>query len=111
MSDGVRRGCLENVVEHVLRQPRRLIFEHVSAVVGVSTGLAAFYRHTPTIIRTGQVGTEIQIEVFAEWRALRGLGRGAGTNCQDFVKARPFKRKLGLEYLGVRVSLHTLADG
>ena len=25
--------------------------------------------------------------------------------------ARPVKRKFGLEYLGVRVSLHTLADG
>ena len=30
---------------------------------------------------------------------------------QDFVRARPAKRKFGLEYLGVRVSLHTLADG
>ena len=51
--------------------------------MGVSTGLAAFYRHTPTIIRTGQVGTEIQIEVFTEWRALRGLGRG------DMLKYQP----------------------
>ena len=80
--------------------------------MGVGTGLVAFYRHTPASIRTGRVGREIQLEeVIAEWRAVRGFGREAGANCQDFVRARPGKRKLGLEYLGVRVSLHALADG
>ena len=58
--------------------------------------------------KPGQVGKEVQIEeVVTEWRAVRGLGRGAGTDCQDFVRARPVKRELGLEHLGV----HTLADG
>ena len=79
--------------------------------MGVGTGLAAFYRHTPASIRTGQVGRAVQIEVITEWRAVRGLGRRAGTNRQDFVRALPLKCKFGLEYLGVRVSLHTLADG
>ena len=78
----------------------------------VGAGLAAFDRHTPASIRTEQVGREVQIEeVLPEWRAVRGLGRGAGTNCKDFVRVRSVKRKFGLEYLGVRVSLHTLADG
>ena len=55
---------------------------------------------------------EVQIEeVIPEWRAVRGLGNGAAPNCQDFGRARPVQRKFGLEYLGVRVSLHTLADG
>ena len=78
----------------------------------VGAGLAAFDRHTPASIRTEQVGREVQIEeVLPEWRAVRGLGRGAGTNSQDFARARLVKRKFGLEYLGVRVSFHTLADG
>ena len=80
--------------------------------MGVATGLAAFYSHTPASIRTGQVGRKVQIEeVVTEWRAVRGLDRGAGTNCEDFVRARPIKRKFGLQYFGVRVSLHALADG
>ena len=80
--------------------------------MGVVTGLAAFDRHTPASIRTGKVGREVQIdEVITEWRAVRGLGKGAGTKVLAVVRARPVKRKFGLEYLGVRVSLHTLADG
>ena len=85
---------------------------HVTAVVWVGAGLAAFDRHTSTSIRTRKVGKEVQIEeVIPEWRAVRGFGSGAGTNSQDVARARPVKRKFGLEYVGVRVSLHTLADG
>ena len=51
------------------------------------------------------------MEVIAEWQPVRGLGRVKGTNCLDFLRARPVKGKLGLEYLGVRVNLHALADG
>ena len=40
----------------------------------------------------------------------RGLGRRAGTNCQDVLWARPAKRKFVLGYLGVGVSLHALED-
>ena len=112
MSDVVRGEFLGIIVEHILRQPRRYVLWHVTAVVGVGTGLAAFYRHTPASIRTGQVGREIQLEeVVAERRAVRGFGRGAGTNCYEIVKTRPVKRMFGREYLGVRVSLHALADG
>ena len=85
MSDVVRRGLLGKIVEDILRQPRRQVFGHVTAVVWVGAGLAAFDRHTPASIRTGQVGRKVQIEeVIPEWRAVRGLGRGAGTNSQDF---------------------------
>ena len=63
-------------------------------------------------VRTGQVEREIQIEEVApERRTVRGLGGGAGTDCQDLVRARPVKREFGLEYLGVGVRLYTLADG
>ena len=80
--------------------------------MGVVADFAAFYRHTPASIRTGQVGRKVQIEeVIPEWRTVRGLSRGAGTNGQYFVRARPVRYKFGLEYLGVRVSLHTLRDG
>ena len=58
------------------------MFGSVTAVVGVDAGLAAFYRHTLATIRFGQVGKDILIEeVIAEKRAVRGVGRGAGTNC------------------------------
>ena len=78
----------------------------------VGAGLAAFNCHTPTSIRTGQVGREIQTkEVAPEWRTVRGVGGVAGTDCQDLVRARPVKREFGLEHLGVRVRLHTLEDG
>ena len=40
-----------------------------------------------------------------------GSRQRTGTNCEDFLRAHLVKRKFGLEYLGVRVSLHTLADG
>ena len=80
--------------------------------MGVVTGLAAFDRPTPASIRTGKVGREVQIdEVITEWRAVRGLGKGAGTKVLAVVRARPVKRKFGLEYLSVRVSIHALADG
>ena len=80
--------------------------------MGVGTGFAALDGHTPTSVRTGQVGREIQIEEVApERRAVRGLGGGAGTDGQDFLRARPVKREFGLEYLGVGVRLHNLADG
>ena len=60
-------------------KPGRKVFGHITAVVWVGAGLAAFDRHTPASIRTGQVGREVQIEeVIPEWRAVRGLGRGAG---------------------------------
>ena len=74
--------------------------------------VAAFDGHTPTSVRTGQAGREIQIEEVApEQRTFRGLGGGAGTDCHDLVRARPVKREFGLEYLCVGVRLHTLADG
>ena len=79
---------------------------------GLAQGLAAFDRHTPASIRTGQVGKKVQIEeVIPQWRTVRGLHRGAWANVQNFVGTRPIKCKFGLEHLGVRVSLHTLADG
>ena len=56
MSDVVRRGLLANIVEDILRQPRRQVFGHVAAVVWVGAGFAAFVRHTPASIRTGQAG-------------------------------------------------------
>ena len=80
--------------------------------MGVGTGFAALDGHTPTSVRTGQVGREIQIdEVAPERRTVRGLGGGAGTDGQDLVRARPVKREFGLEYLGAGVRLHTLAGG
>ena len=112
MSDVVRRVLRGKNVEDILRQPRRQVLRHVTAVVGVGAGLAAFDRHTTASTRTGHVEVEVQIEeVMPEWRAVRGLGGGARANSQDFERARPVKRKFDLEYLGVRVSLHTLADG
>ena len=66
----------------------------------------------PTSVQTRQVKREIQIkEVSPERRAVRGLGGGAGINGQDLLWPRPVKREYGLEYLGVSVRLHTLADG
>ena len=62
LSDVVRRGLLGKFVEDILRQPRRKVFGHVTAVVWVGAGLAAFDRHTSASIRTGQVGREVQIE-------------------------------------------------
>ena len=80
--------------------------------MGVGAGFAALDGLTPTSVRTGQVGRGIQIEEVApERRTVRGLGGGAGTDCQDLVRVRPFKCEFGLEYLGVGVRLHTLADG
>ena len=60
--------------------------------------------------RAGRKGGPIE-EVVPEWRAVRDLGRRTGTNCQDFVRVSPVKRKFSLEYLGVRVGFHTLANG
>ena len=98
MSDLVRRGFFGKFVEHVLRQPRRYVFGHVPAVVGVGAGFAALVGHTPTSVRTGQVGRGMQIgEVTSERRTVRSLGGGAGTDCQDLVRTRPFKREFGLE--------------
>ena len=88
------------MVEDILRQPRRQVFRHVIAVVGVGAGLAAFARHTPASVRTGQVRREVQIEeVIPEWRAVRGLGRGAGTNCEDIVRAVQLSASLALSTL------------
>ena len=79
--------------------------------MGVGTGLAAFNRHKPTSVRTGQDGRKVQIEEVAlEWRAVRDLGGRAGTDCQDFVRTRPVKREFQREHLGVRGRFHTLAD-
>ena len=111
LNDVVRRGLLGKTIDHELRQPRRKVLGHVPAVVGVGAGLAAFNCLTPTSVRTGQVGREVQIEeVATEWRAVRGLGGGAGADSHDLVRARPVKREFGLEHLGVRVRLHTLTD-
>ena len=85
---------------------------HVPAVVGVGKGFAALDGHTPRSVRTGQIGREIQKEdVAPERRTVRSLGSGAGTDGQDHVRARPVKREFSLEYLGVGVRIHTLADG
>ena len=77
----VRRGFLRKIVERILRQPHRWVFGHVIAVVGVGTGLVAFYHHTSASIQTGQIAREIQMEVIAERRPVRGVGTGAETNC------------------------------
>ena len=80
--------------------------------MGVGAGVAALDGHTPTSVRAGQVGREIQLgEVAPKRRTVRGLGGGTGTDCQDLVRARPVKREFGLECLGVGVCLHILADG
>ena len=86
LSDVVRRGFLGKNVEHVLRQPRRKVFGHSPAVVGVGAGFAALDGHTPASVQTRQVGRGIQIEEVApERRTVRGLGGKAGTDCQDLV--------------------------
>ena len=87
--DAVRRELLGTCVEHVLRQPRQYVFGHVPAVVGVGAEFAVPDGHTLTSVRTGQVGKEIQIEVSPERRTVRGLGGGAGTDCQDLVRVWP----------------------
>ena len=79
---------------------------------GLAQGLQPRDGHTPTSVRTGLVGRKIQTEEVApERRTVGGLGVGSGTDCQDRVRARPVKREFVLEYLGVGVRLHTLADG
>ena len=111
MSDVIRRGLLGKVVEDILRQTLRQVSGNVAAVVWVGAGLAAFDRYTPASIRTGQVGRKVQKEeVIPEWRTVR-LHRGAWANGQNFVRTRPIKSVFGPEHLGVRVSLHSLADG
>ena len=42
LGDVVRGGYIGEVVAHVLRQPRWQILRHVTTVVGIGTGLAAF---------------------------------------------------------------------
>ena len=65
------------------------MFGHVSAVVGFGTWFAALDVHTPTSVRTGQFGREIQKkEVAPERRTVRGLGGEAGTDGQDLVRVR-----------------------
>ena len=60
----------------------------------------------------GRSERKIQIEEVApERRTARGIGDGAGTDCQDLVRARPVKGESGLGMFGVGVHLHTLADG
>ena len=53
-SDAVRGGG--SIVEHILRQLRRLILRYVAIVLGVGTGLAALHRNAPASIRAGHVG-------------------------------------------------------
>ena len=43
LADEVRGGFLGEVAEHILRQPHRDIFWHVTTVVGVGRGFAALY--------------------------------------------------------------------
>ena len=82
LSDVVRRRFLGQVLAHIPGQSRRSILGHITAVVEVIAGLAAFHRRPPAIMRTGQVEKEIQAEeVIAELEVVRGVGRGAGTNC------------------------------
>ena len=50
-------------------------------------------------------------ELATQRGADRGINGGQGTNCEDFVGARPVKRELDIEDLGVRVRLRTLTDG
>ena len=88
------------------------MFEHVPADVGVGARFATLDGHTPTGVRNTQAGRVIQIEeVVRERRTVWGLGGGAGTDCQDLVRACPVKRKFVLKYLGVGVRLHALANG
>ena len=68
--------------------------------MGVGAGFAALNGHTQTTVRTGHDRRQIQIEEVApERRTVRGLGGGAGTACQDLVRARPVKREFVLESL------------
>ena len=107
-----RGGFLEEVVEHVLLQPRREILWHVAAVVEVGKGLVALYRHAPTSISAGHIGRKIRIEELSTERgSVRDVRGGAGANCENSVGAPPVERKFGLEDLRVRVSFHALTDG
>ena len=63
-------------------------------------------------IRAGHIGRRIQIqEPIAEWGTVRGVSGGKDANGKDRVGSRPVERKLRLDDLGVRVSLHAMADG
>ena len=50
-------------------------------------------------------------ELATQRGADRGINGGQGTNCEDFVGARPVERELGLENLGVGVCLRAFVDG
>ena len=50
-------------------------------------------------------------ELGAQGGAIRGISGGAGANCEDIVGARPARRELGLEDLGVCVRLRALSNG
>ena len=78
---------------------------------GLAQGLQRSIATRRRASQPGRLEGRSKDEVIPEWRTVRGLSRGAGANGQHFVRARPVKCKFGLEYLGLRVSLHTLADG
>ena len=56
LNDVVRGGYLGEIVEHILRQPRSQLLRHVAMVVGVGTGLTAWYRNAPASVRAGHFG-------------------------------------------------------
>ena len=80
-------------------------------VVGVGTGLETLHRNAPASIRAGHVWVDPKRGACRPGGSRPGCQRGAGANYEDFVGARPVKRELGLEDLGVRVRLCTLAGG
>ena len=100
LSDVVRGGFLEEIVEHTLRQPRWQIFGHVAMVVEVGTGLSTLCRNEPGMW-----------EVSAERGGIQRVREGTRADCENFVEAHPIERELGRENLGVRVRLRALADG
>ena len=59
LSDVVPEEFLAEVVERILRQPRRQIRRHVAMIVGVGTGLAALYQNAQASILAGHVGGSI----------------------------------------------------
>ena len=79
-------------------------------VVGVGTGLETLHRNAPASIRAGHVWVDPKRGACRPGGSRPGCQRGAGANYEDFVGARPVKRELGLEDLGVRVRLRALAD-
>ena len=62
LDDVVLGGFLGEVVEHVLREPRRLMIRHLATFVGVGTELVALNRYAPASISAAHIGRKIPIQ-------------------------------------------------